>query len=45
MPEHVHLLISESERKKLSVAIQMLKQITSRKLKAENAVRFWQIRY
>jgi REP element-mobilizing transposase RayT len=28
MPEHVHLLI-EPERSKLSVAIQMLKQITS----------------
>ena len=28
MPEHVHLLISEPERSQLSVAIQMLKQIT-----------------
>jgi putative transposase len=45
MPEHVHLLISEPERKELSVAIQMLKQITSRKLKAESAVRLWQVRY
>jgi putative transposase len=33
MPEHVHLLISEPERGKLSLVIQMLKQITSRKLK------------
>jgi REP element-mobilizing transposase RayT len=33
MPEHVHLLISEPERGKLSLLIQMLKQITSRKLK------------
>jgi REP element-mobilizing transposase RayT len=33
MPEHVHLLISEPERNRLSVVIQMLKQITSRKLK------------
>lgn len=34
MPEHVHLLISEPERGKLSVALQMLKQITPRKLRA-----------
>ena len=34
MPEHVHLLISEPERSQLSVVIQMLKQITSHKLKA-----------
>ena len=33
MPEHVHLLISEPERRKLSLVIQMLKQLTSRKLK------------
>ncbi len=33
MPEHVHLLISEPERGKLSLVIQMLKQLTSRKLK------------
>jgi putative transposase len=39
MPEHVHLLISEPERGKLSLVMQMLKQITSRKLKlaADNA--------
>jgi len=35
MPEHVHLLISEPERSKLSVTIQMLKQITSQKLRAK----------
>ncbi|HVI09380.1 MAG TPA: transposase [Candidatus Binatia bacterium] len=57
MPEHVHLLVSEPERGKLSLVIQMLKQITSRKLKptahpvAQNATRvgkpdrFWQVRY
>ena len=55
MPEHVHLLISEPERGKLSLVIQMLKQITSRKLKpaadppAAGSVgkpeRFWQVRY
>ncbi len=31
MPEHVHLLVSEPERGKLSVALQMLKQIVARK--------------
>jgi putative transposase len=45
MPEHVHLLISEPERNTLSVVIQMLKQITSRKLKPAGSVRFWQARY
>jgi putative transposase len=57
MPEHLHLLISEPERGKLSLVIQMLKQITSRKLKpaadpaADNEERpgqlkrFWQVRY
>jgi putative transposase len=34
MPEHVHLLISEPERGSLAVAIQMLKQITARKLRS-----------
>lgn len=33
MPEHVHLLISEPERGKLSLVIQMLKQISSQKLR------------
>ena len=45
MPEHVHLLISEPERSQLSVVIQMLKQITSHKLKAAATPRFWHIRY
>ena len=45
MPEHVHLLISEPERSKLSVAIQMLKQIASQKLHAKPLPRFWQVRY
>ena|SRR6184192_2844964 len=45
MPEHVHLLISEPERSTLSVVMQMLKQITSRKLKLVGAPRFWQTRY
>jgi REP-associated tyrosine transposase len=45
MPEHVHLLISEPERKTLSIVIQMLKQITSRKLKPAGMLHFWQVRY
>ena len=40
MPEHVHLLISEPERKELSVVIQMLKQITSRKLRGARPAAF-----
>ena len=31
MPEHVHLLMSEPERAKLSVALQMLKQNVARR--------------
>jgi REP element-mobilizing transposase RayT len=45
MPEHVHLLISEPERSKLSVTVQMLKQITSQNLHAQPLPRFWQVRY
>jgi putative transposase len=45
MPEHVHLLISEPERKTLSVVIQMLKQISSHKLNLICAPQFWQTRY
>jgi putative transposase len=45
MPEHVHLLVSEPERAKLSVAIQMLKQVVSRKLRRPGQRRFWQVRY
>jgi len=45
MPEHVHLLLSEPERGKLSLVIQLLKQITSRKLRPPDQPRFWQVRY
>ena len=45
MPEHVHLLVGEPHRSSLSVAIQVLKQQTSRKLKQPVEVRFWQRRY
>ena len=45
MPEHVHLLVGEPQRSSLSIALQVLKQQTSRKLKVRGAVRFWQRRY
>jgi putative transposase len=45
MPEHVHLLLSEPERGNLAVALQMLKQIVSRKLHGPGANPFWQPRY
>ena len=46
MPEHVHLLISEPERSRLAVAMQMLKQIVSRKLHSiACGGPFWQARY
>ena len=45
MPEHVHLLVGEPLRSSLSIALQVLKQQTSRRLKAPGAVRFWQRRY
>jgi putative transposase len=45
MPEHVHLLVSEPERKTLSIALQMLKQLVSRKLGNADDKPFWQRRY
>jgi putative transposase len=46
MPEHVHLLVSEPERATLSVAIQMLKQLTAVKIgRNGDDKRFWQRRY
>ena len=46
MPEHIHLLISEPERSTLAVALQMLKQISSRELHASTKhAPFWQPRY
>jgi putative transposase len=45
MPEHVHLLVSEPERAKLSVALQMLKQNVARKLAVAAGRAFWQARY
>jgi putative transposase len=45
MPEHVHLLVGEPGIAPLAVALQVLKQQTSRKLKKRGEVRFWQRRY
>jgi putative transposase len=45
MPEHVHLLVNEPGRGSLSVALQALKQQTSRLLKRCGEESFWQRRY
>jgi putative transposase len=45
MPEHVHLLVGEPRDAPLSVAIQVLKQRTSRRLKSPGEAHFWQARY
>ena len=45
MPEHVHLLVGEPSVSSLSIALQVLKQNISRKLKRQGDVRFWQRRY
>ena len=45
MPEHVHLLVGEPRRSSLSIALQVLKQQTSRKPKQRGEVQFWQRRY
>ena len=45
MPEHLHLLVSEPAKAKLSVVLQVLKQVSSRKLKSKGEEMFWQPRY
>jgi putative transposase len=45
MPEHIHLLVSEPRRASLAVALQVLKQCTSRGLKKGSTEAFWQRRY
>jgi putative transposase len=45
MPEHVHLLVGEPGNASLAVALQVLKQQTSRKLKGPGQAQFWQRRY
>jgi putative transposase len=44
MPDHVHLLVSEPEESRLSVALQMLKQTVSRRLGMKDEP-FWVPRY
>jgi REP element-mobilizing transposase RayT len=41
MPEHIHLLVSEPERAKLSLAVQMLKQNVPRRLREPEGGSFW----
>ena len=45
MPDHVHLLVSEPRDALLSIAVQTLKQQTSRKLDKRGEAQFWQRRY
>jgi putative transposase len=45
MPEHVHLLVSEPERRLLATAIQAMKQSVARRLALRSADPFWQARY
>ena len=45
MPEHVHLLVGEERVSVLSVALQVLRQETSKKLKQRGMAQFWQQRY
>jgi putative transposase len=45
MPEHVHFLASEPERKILGTAIQAMKQSVARQLAPRAAEPFWQARY
>src|SRR5437899_5633361 len=45
MPEHVHLLMSEPERRTLARAMQSLKQSVARTLALRAADPFWQARY
>src|ERR1035437_7574075 len=45
MPEHVHLLLSEPERRNLAVALQMLNKIASQELNDHATNPFWQPRY
>jgi putative transposase len=45
MPEHVHLLISEPSRSKLSTVLQMLKQNTAHDLRPVEGAPLWEPRY
>ena len=45
MQEHVHLLVSEPQISSLVIALQVLKQRTSRLVKQPGEEQFWQRRY
>jgi putative transposase len=45
MPEHVHLLTNEPTEGTLASFIQIVKQLSSRELKAADQKQFWQHRY
>jgi putative transposase len=45
MPEHVHLLVNEPRRGTLATVLQVLKQMTSRKMREPGEPQFWQRRY
>ena len=45
MPEHVHLLMSEPERRTLATALQGIKQAVSRWVGTTDGEPFWQARY
>lgn len=46
MPEHVHLLVSEPQRGELKAALQMLKQLVSRRVEDRDELEpLWQPRY
>jgi putative transposase len=45
MPEHVHLLLNEPERKTLACAVQSLKQGVARRLALRAEDSFWEARY
>ena len=45
MAEPVHLLITEPERAKLSLALPMLRQNVGRQLREPESGSFWQARY
>ena len=45
MPEHVHMLVNEPERRTLAQALQSLKQSVARRLALRASDPFWQARY
>ncbi len=45
MPQHVHLLLTEPERTKLSIALQVLQQTVARRLPRPEGGPLWQPRY